>query len=102
MLHNLLEQAIAGAALGGVEQLAAGHPAHHFAPGVAREFLHQIVDVGYHQKRVHQEEGQGEIFQDARQGRHLLLHHRVGQQIGLLPDEDETAGLAGYRRRGWE
>ena len=49
--------------------------------------------MGDHQERVHHEEGHGEIFQDAGEGGHLLLHHRVGQQIGVLPDEDETAGL---------
>ncbi len=93
MQHNLLEDAIAGIALDGVEQLPAGHPAHHLAAGVTGELLHVLVEVGDHQKRVHHEEGHGEIFQDARQGGHLLCHHRVGQQIGVLPDEDETAGL---------
>ena len=93
MLHDLLEHAIAGVALGGVEQFPASHPAHHLAAGVAGEFLHVVVEVGDHQKRVHHEKGQGEIFQDAGQGGHLLFHHRVGQQVRMLPDEDETAGL---------
>ena len=57
--------------------------------------------MGYHQERVHHEEGQGEIFQDAGEGGHLLFHHRVGQQIGMLPKVDETAGLVGGRRPGW-
>ena len=33
VFHDLLEDAVAGAALLGIQHLAAGHPAHHFLAG---------------------------------------------------------------------
>ena len=76
----------------GIQHLAAGHPAHHFLAGIAGEPFQALIHVGDHQVRVHHEEGDGEILQDAGQGGDLQLDHRMRQQFLMLPEHHQATG----------